>query len=237
MLDSFNSLNVFREGEKWSVYIPTFKIFKDFELQGVYDEYVNEEDILSWLEAPPGLHMSLPKPIKVERMKRVIYVEAMTENKANHQLESEANEKFLENSEIHTEVYKIRRLVNSSSFKLRFDTLDVPDKVVFWGVALNSISFIDKPKRCNYCQRYGHIDKFCKNVCVEKPICGKCGNVGHASKECDTNGRQQIVIFQEVVFWDFMAIEQIVDYCEKPMEKIVRKDLDYGTVSEIPEDI
>ena len=37
---------------------------------------------------------------------------------------------------------------------------------------------------CNYCQKFGHIERICRGKKNNKHVCGKCASQEHETKEC-----------------------------------------------------
>ena len=65
-------------------------------------------------------------------------------------------------------------LTGINLFKIRFAATEVPEKATMWCTAVYLKPYVDKPRRCAYCQRYGHIARFCKDKFKQKQMCGGC---------------------------------------------------------------
>lgn len=172
MIEAFNRLDEFIGGESWMAYIPTHRLFKDFSIRGIDDPSVTEEEVRSFLRSPPGWDQAFPEIVKVERIKRV---------------KKEFVDGKLKPCFVVVDGKKIPQLENTNLFKVRLKTNGVPDRASMWGVLVNLHPFIDKPRRCAHCQRFGHIARFCKNK-NRDAVCGNCGAFGHIADDCkDTN--------------------------------------------------
>ena len=143
-----------------------FKLFKDYVIYGIFDKSISPRDVEKWIGPPPGSNLPFPEIVKMERIKK-----PARKKDTNEIVYEEKDGK------------KFPKLEDTDLFKFRCRTTEVPDKAVFWGVIVEINPFIDKPRRCNHCQRFGHIEKFCKNKSKEK-ICGRCSQLGHDHKTC-----------------------------------------------------
>lgn len=157
-VEQFNGLSIFRDKEVWEAYVPEFRIFKWFVLRGVDDPDFLAGDVAKWL-GPYNGSGELPEVVEVQKMKR--FVPPDPQGKGGG-------------------------LQNSKNFKVKFRTTEVPEKATLMMSTVFLSPFVDSPKRCNYCQRYGHIEKYCRDVDNEKKdrVCARCAGSGHSSKEC-----------------------------------------------------
>lgn len=170
LIEGFNKLESFRENEKWIAYIPNFKLFKDFVVYGIFDKEATPDEVMEWLHSAPGTDEPFPEILKAERIKRVDR-EKTEDGRGKIIYEDKGNGR------------SAPRLVDSHLFKIRCKTTKVPSRAVFCGVIVDVTPFVDRPRRCNHCQRFGHIARFCKSS--KKPvICGKCAQSGHDSPSC-----------------------------------------------------
>ena len=152
----FNEVDFF-EGQKWEAYIPAFKIFKDYVLSGIEDPTVTADEVKLWLGPYRGQGV-FPEIISCERMQRKIFTE---ENGTKKDL-----------------------LVPSNKFKCRFLTTEVPDRGTMWALTVFINPFEEKPKRCTWCLRYGHVERFCKDRFRREKVCVKCSGSGHDEVSC-----------------------------------------------------
>ena len=78
--------------------------------------------------------------------------------------------------------------VPTDAYKLTFDAFICPDGFAVDGYWYKVKPFVEQPLRCFRCQRYEHNAKKCRS---KQPVCQRCGQVGHQSREFDDN--QQII--------------------------------------------
>ena len=72
--------------------------------------------------------------------------------------------------------------INTNSFLITFNSTKRPEKIIWAHEKLTVKPYIRNPLRCRKCQRYGHLQKWCRG----KKICVKCGSEeeNHNEKEC-----------------------------------------------------
>ena len=71
----------------------------------------------------------------------------------------------------------------TDSFIITFNTPILPSDLKIGYLRVNVRLYIPNPRRCNKCQMYGHVAKFCQHDL----ICPKCGQEGHEDKRCDND--------------------------------------------------
>lgn len=152
-VSEFNKAVIF-EGQNWKAYIPNFRIYYTVILD-VYDgDSTNEEDIIANLKSSPANAPNWSPPVLAERMS--------------------AARKQPDGSFIKTK---------SNKYKLYFKSRDIPHKVSLHFKIFTLEPFIQKVKRCNICQRFGHVAIHCRNK--NKPVCAKCAKTGHREANCN----------------------------------------------------
>ena len=68
----------------------------------------------------------------------------------------------------------------TDSFIITFSTPTLPKTLKIGYLRVNVRLYIPNPRRCNQCQMYGHIKKFCQH----DPVCPKCGQEDHVGQTC-----------------------------------------------------
>jgi len=68
----------------------------------------------------------------------------------------------------------ITKYVDFDSYIVRFRTSIVPPSVIYMGKRLTLRPYIQKVRRCDKCQRFGHIAKICRTTDINA-ICVRCG--------------------------------------------------------------
>ena len=68
----------------------------------------------------------------------------------------------------------------TDSFIITFSTPTLPKTLKIGYLRVNVRLYIPNPRRCNQCQMYGHIKKFCQH----DPVCHICGQGGHVGQNC-----------------------------------------------------
>ena len=70
----------------------------------------------------------------------------------------------------------------TDQFIMTFSTPKLPRELKVGYLLVKVRPYIPNPRRCNKCQMYGHVMKFCKLDLV----CPKCGQKGHERKNCSS---------------------------------------------------
>ena len=68
--------------------------------------------------------------------------------------------------------------------KIAFDSHETPKEIHIAGHILEVRPYINKPRQCGKCWRFGHPAKYCRN---ESIYCLKCGQPGHDISKCNNN--------------------------------------------------
>lgn len=177
LIGLFNGAKDFQEGAEWIAFIPNFKLFKDFVVHGIFEKDVTAKELVDWLRPPPGDVNPFPEIVKAERIKRV--ARRFEDGKAKVIFETNESGR------------KVPKLEDSNLFKIRCKTIHVPNRAVFWGLIVNVSPFVDRPRRCNHCHRFGHIGRYCRDK--YKPMtCGRCSLPGHDARTCEREERSCI---------------------------------------------
>ena len=83
------------------------------------------------------------------------------------------------------EVRQMKKKVNGELtplpvYVLTFDMLQLPPKIKAAWLRLEVRPFVPSPRRCFYCQRFGHVSNNCRRkIKGEKSICSNCGQEEH----------------------------------------------------------
>ena len=83
------------------------------------------------------------------------------------------------------EVRQMKKKVNGELtplpvYVLTFDLLQLPPKIKAAWLRLEVRPFVPSPRRCFYCQRFGHVSNNCRRkIKGEKSICSNCGQEEH----------------------------------------------------------
>ncbi|XP_029669930.1 uncharacterized protein LOC115239511 isoform X2 [Formica exsecta] len=135
--DIFNEKsNIIFPRETWIAYIPSYRVVRQFVVRGIDDDD-SPEDIIKNIRPPPDWDILWQPPFEASRLRKPV----RTLNKDNT-----SSTKF----------------VDSDSYIIRFRTTTVPPSVIYMGKRLHLIPFIEKVRRCQRCQRFGHVAKICR---------------------------------------------------------------------------
>lgn len=148
--DAFNNkLSQIYPGEIWLAYIPNFKVIKQFIIRGV-DDNDSPDEIIEGIRPPPGWDIKWIPPFEASRLKKRI-----TRSKNN---DNGNNIEF----------------TYTDNYVVRFRSAVIPPSVIYMGKRLALEPFIQSVKRCQKCQRFGHVSKICRSA-EGSDICARCG--------------------------------------------------------------
>lgn len=150
---TFNSKILF-DNQEWKAYVPNFKIYYSVILDVLDGDSTNCDDILKNLKAAPSDAPSWSPPVLAERM---------TASRKDD------NGKYIK--------------VKSNKYKLYFKSRNIPHRVSLHYKIFSLEPYVQKVKRCNICQRFGHVAIQCRNR--NSPICAKCAKPGHSESACN----------------------------------------------------
>ncbi|XP_011141120.2 uncharacterized protein LOC105184204 [Harpegnathos saltator] len=69
---------------------------------------------------------------------------------------------------------------------ITFAGLSAPKAAIYFGKKIRFAPYIQKVKRCNNCQRFGHIEAQCRGG-SRAMMCATCASKGHHSKSCSSS--------------------------------------------------
>ncbi|XP_025157264.1 uncharacterized protein LOC112588043 isoform X1 [Harpegnathos saltator] len=76
--------------------------------------------------------------------------------------------------------------IPSNMIMITFAGLSAPKAAIYFGKKIRFAPYIQKVKRCNNCQRFGHIEAQCRGG-SRAMMCATCASKGHHSKSCSSS--------------------------------------------------
>ncbi|XP_070158964.1 uncharacterized protein [Polyergus mexicanus] len=131
-------------------YVPNYKVIRQFIIRGVDDDD-SPEDLIKNVCPPPEWNILWQPPFEAVRLKKPI----RTRDSKNI-----SSTKYTE----------------SDTYVVRFRTLSVPPSVIYMGKRCYLTPFIEKVRRCQRCQRFGHVARFCR-ASDRNAVCQRCGKL------------------------------------------------------------
>lgn len=77
------------------------------------------------------------------------------------------------------------KYIDSDSYIIRFRITTVPPSVIYMGKRLHLVPFVEKVRRCQKCQRFGHVARICRTS-DKNAVCQRCGKLV-SSHSCNNN--------------------------------------------------
>ena len=73
-----------------------------------------------------------------------------------------------------------RRTQTARVARICFDSRSLPDNVIIGGRRLTVKPFVNRPRQCNSCWKFGHPNRYCRST----PVCPKCAASDHTKDAC-----------------------------------------------------
>ncbi|XP_049309063.1 uncharacterized protein LOC125777733 [Bactrocera dorsalis] len=140
--------------------------------------YNQAEKLVKLVSLSPTVHIEISEHTSLNLTKGVIHSNDLRGIKEEEILDELRNQNV-------TEVKKILKEENNDSLKeigliiLTFSSISLPTEMSIGYEKIKIRPYIPLPLRCKKCQRYGHIEKICKNA----KICPNCANEFHTSED------------------------------------------------------
>lgn len=66
--------------------------------------------------------------------------------------------------------------INTNSYIAKFKTTNVPSSLIYMGKHVYLEPFVQRVRRCQFCQRFSHLAKMCRTSSNLLPTCVRCGS-------------------------------------------------------------
>ena len=142
-----------------------------------------ESDRLCALSSVPGAQVSCTLHATLNHSRGTVYSQELMKYDEVKLLEELRESKVVDVRRFMRKVDGV--LVPTPTLLLTFDGLQLPDSLDVAWFTLRVRQYVPSPRRCFYCQAYGHVGRTCRRKLSElPPICGKCGTAGHEGSPC-----------------------------------------------------
>lgn len=156
-------------GETWHAFISNYKVIKQFIIRGIDEKNEEPETVRCSLRSLPEWDSEWTPPFEVSKLRRRVRAPEASTSSRNTINKTDTSYVYID-----TDLYIAK-----------FKTIYIPTSLIFMSKRVFLDPLIARVRRCNACQRFGHLAQYCRSgTAAHRIICERYGEKGHSKSVC-----------------------------------------------------